>query len=152
MQVHSNNVSFEFIDKYMDLLFVCGSAATGEERLQAQATCKQMEQRVTEELTRALLEGDSRAPSRVCYFVAAECAGSIRVKSPLGQAWVRGVGAGMKPFKSRRGLIFMSADFYWWWQAHRNEYPSLHVFEQWCQLDWTKKMVIPLFQSLKSEQ
>jgi hypothetical protein len=146
------SADFRLIDRYLDLLFVCASAPTAKESRDAQATCKRMEACVDEQLTQALLDGDPRAPGRLCYFVAGEVAGFVRARSPLGQAWSRGHGSEMQPIRTRQGLVFMSCDFYWWWHEHRGEYPCLPVFDRWCQLDWVKQHVIPLFKSTKRQK
>jgi hypothetical protein len=41
---------------------------------------------------------------------------------------------------------FFAGDIYFWWEAHKSEYPSFPLYEDWRQREFARKVTIPMYE------
>ena len=139
----SESPDFTFIDAY---LTTWDRFARGANELQPQL--KLETPRFQEQLAKALVQGDRRAPSRVVFYAVVQVGGFIAYNSELGQACEQLVGRELSTSTSPQGArSYFAGDLYFWWEKHATEFDSFPLYEEWRQRDFAKQTVIPMYLS-----
>jgi len=100
------------------------------------------------QLAEALKQGDKRAPSRLVFYAVVQVGGFIPCDSELGHASERLLGKDVFIFTARNGeRIYFAGDLYFWWERHRGEFDAFPLYDEWRQRDFSKKTVIPMYES-----
>jgi hypothetical protein len=84
-------------------------------------------------LADALTKNDSRGPSRFVFYAVVQVGGFIPLASPLGQAFQQRVRDAVPIFTNEkdRSRSFFAGDLYFWWEAHKFQYVSFPLYEEW---------------------
>jgi hypothetical protein len=139
----SSSPDFKFIDGY---LTTWDRFAQGDSDLAPHL--KRDTLQFQKELAKALNQDDKRAPSRLVFYAVVQVGGFIDYDSELGRACQRLVGSKVPIFTSERGeRSYFAGDLYFWWQRHRAEFESFPLYEEWSKREFTRKTVIPMYES-----
>ena len=101
------------------------------------------------QLAAALRQGDRRAASRFVFYAVVQVGGFIPADSELGQAFHGSVGESVPIFVSEKdgSRSYFAGDLYFWWEAHKTEYPSLPLYDEWRQRDFARNVAIKMYES-----
>ena len=139
----SSSPDFAFIDGYLG---TWDRFAQGANELVPQL--KRDTPQFQQQLADALTQGDKRAPSRLVFYAVVQVGGFITYDSDLGRACERLVGSEISIFTSEKGeRSYFAGDLYLWWQRHRSEYDAFPLYDEWQQRDFSKRTVIPMYES-----
>ncbi len=140
---------FAFIDQY---LAAWDTFAQGNNNL-APAIKKDV-QRFSTELTAVLEKGDSRAPGRFVFYAVVQVGGFIPLESELGQAFHRRFGSAVPIFTSDKDgkQRYFAGDLYFWWEAHKSEYASFPLYDDWSRREFTKNVILKMYKSASKSQ
>ena len=135
---------FALIDQY---LTTWDQFAQGDNSLTPRL--KQGQTAFQQHLTDALTKNDNRAPGRFVFYAVVQVGGSIPLASPLGQAFQQRVGSAVPIFTDDKdgSKSFFAGDLYFWWEAHKSEYASYPLYEEWRQRDFAQRVAIRMYQS-----
>ena len=99
-------------------------------------------------LADALRKRDSRAPSRVVFYAVVQVGGFIPADSPIGQAFHQCVGDAVPIFHSEKdgSTSYFAGDLYFWWEAHKSEYASFPLYEEWRHREFTQNVAIKMYE------
>jgi hypothetical protein len=97
-------------------------------------------------LSRMLNANDKRAPSRLVFYTVVQIGGFIALDSDLGKASTALLGPDFPIFTSKEGTrAYFAGELYFWWQENRNRYDPYPLFEEWCQREFAKTVVVPMY-------
>ena len=101
------------------------------------------------ELTVALKRADPRAPSRLVFYAVVQVGGFIPLDSDLGQAFHMRFGDTVPIFKSEKDgkQRYFAGDLYYWWEAHKSEFTSYPLYDDWRQREFTKNIALKLYEN-----
>jgi hypothetical protein len=135
---------FTPIDRY---LTIWDQFAQGDNSLGSRI--KQDREAFEQNLADALTKNDSRVPSRFVFYAVVQVGGFIPLASPLGQAFQQRVGDAVPIFTNEKdgSRSFFAGDLYFWWEAHKSEYVSFTLHEEWRQRDFAQNVAIKMYQS-----
>ncbi|MFA6562738.1 MAG: hypothetical protein WCV00_12580 [Verrucomicrobiia bacterium] len=99
-------------------------------------------------LTDALTKNDNRAPGRCVFYAVVQVGGFIPLASPLGQAFQHRIGEAVPIFKNEKdgSQSFFAGDLYFWWEAHKSEFASCPLYEEWRQREFAQNAAIRMYE------
>ena len=100
-------------------------------------------------LTDALRKNDNRAPSRVVFYAVVQVGGFIPLASSLGQEFQQRVGNAVPIFTDDKdgSRSYFAGDLYFWWEAHKAQYASFPLYDEWRQREFARNVAIKLYES-----
>ncbi len=100
-------------------------------------------------LADALAKIDRRAPGRFVFYAVVQVGGFIPLASQLGQAFQQRVGDAVPVFTNPKdgSTSFFAGDLYFWWEAHKSEYESYPLYEEWRRRDFAQNVAIKMYES-----
>jgi hypothetical protein len=98
-------------------------------------------------LADALRERDPRAPSRFVFYAIVQVGGFIPLESTLGQAFQQRVRDNVPISTSDKDGThsYFAGDLYFWWEAHKFEYPPYPLYDEWRQREFARNVAIPMY-------
>jgi hypothetical protein len=101
------------------------------------------------QLAAALREGDQRGPSRFVFYAVVQVGGFIPADSELGRAFHERIGDAVPIFVSEKDATrsYFAGDLYFWWEAHKTEFPSFLLYDEWRQGDFARNVAIKMYDS-----
>ncbi len=98
-------------------------------------------------LAYALRKRDPRAPSRLVFYAIVQVGGFIPLESPLGQAFQQSAGDNVPVSTSGKDgkHRYFAGDLYFWWEAHKFEYPPYPLYDEWRQRKFARNGAIPMY-------
>jgi len=135
---------FAFIDRY---LATWDKFAQGANELMPRLKAEAPEFR--SQLAAALRQEDRRAPSRFVFYAVVQVGGFIPAESDLGQAFHERIGDSVPIFVSDKdgSRSYFAGNLYFWWEAHKTEYPSFPLYDDWRQRDFARNVAIKMYES-----
>jgi hypothetical protein len=135
---------FAFIDRYLS---TWDKFAQGANELLP--TLKADAPEFRSQLAAALRQGDQRAPSRFVFYAVVQVGGFIPADSELGQAFRERVGDAVPVFASEKdgSRSYFAGDLYFWWDAHKTDYPSFPLYDEWQRRDFTRNVAVKMYES-----
>jgi hypothetical protein len=81
------------------------------------------------------------------FYAVVQVGGFIPVASPVGQAFQHHVGDSVPVFTSEKdgSQSYFAGDLYFWWEAHKSEYSSFPLYDEWRQRDFAQNVAIKMY-------
>jgi hypothetical protein len=99
------------------------------------------------QLAKAVESGDSSAPGRVVFYAVVQVGGFIPADSPIGMAFHKRFDGAVPLYKDKENgsESYFAGDLYFWWEAHKTEFASYPLYEQWRTREFTQTGAISMY-------